>query len=65
MTDYEKTSNSDPVQGKIELVSTNVLTVYKVGPDNADVTFEASTTSTKIWNHYLIKFDTTSMTISF
>lgn len=53
------------MQGKIELVATNALTLRKVGPANADVTFEASTPSTELWTHYLIKFDTTNMTISF
>lgn len=63
--DYNLTNNTNPIQGKIEVATKGTLTIRKIGINDADITFtDNSLIIPGIWNHILIKFDTTNMTVS-
>lgn len=53
------------MQGKIQFKPDNSLVIHKVGLNDADVTITGVSRVYQVWSNYLIKFDTTNMTISY
>ena len=49
--DQALTANSNPVQGKLEVSAQATLTLYKIGPSDADITFTLSRTDLQQWVH--------------
>lgn len=49
--DQALTANSNPVQGKLEVSANATLTLHKIGPSDADITFTLSRTDLQQWVH--------------